>query len=211
MLKESASPLLPLRGGSYSNAMFPPGTAVGPKPPRTAPAFLRRAGTIPQIPRTAVLSSVPAASFLLAVVRPAACFRSSPPCSSSPSARAPPRGSPSPLQSRLFALRFPSPASLTHPLGSANLLRPAPLPFSLAPYSLAPASHAPESCPAPTDAPPVLALPSEQFRSSPALPSHIPVPLVKKYAFPAKSQTFFPAFARLPLTSLRRRATFFLN
>lgn len=96
MLKESASPLLPLRGGSYSNAMFPPGTAVGPKPPRTAPAFLRRAGTIPQIPRTAVLSSVPAASFLLAVVRPAACFRSSPPCSSSPSARALPRGSPFP-------------------------------------------------------------------------------------------------------------------
>ena len=117
----------------------------------------------------------------------------------------------SPLQCRLFALTFPSPASLTHPLGSAHLLRPAPLPFSLAPYSLAPASHAPDFCPAPTDAPPAFALPSEQFRSSPALPSHIPVPLVKKYAFPAKSQTFFPAFARLPLTSLRRRATFFLN
>lgn len=62
----------------------------------------------------------------------------------------------SPLQSRLLALTFPSPASLKHPLGSARLLRPAPLPFSLAPYSLAPASHAPDFCPAPTDAPPRL-------------------------------------------------------
>lgn len=43
MLKESASPLLPLRGNSCSNAMFPPGTAVGPMPPRAAPAYLRRA------------------------------------------------------------------------------------------------------------------------------------------------------------------------
>ena len=65
----------------------------------------------------------------------------------------------SPLQSRLLALTFPSPASLTHPLGSARLLRPAPLPFSLAPYAPAPAPLAPASCPAPTDAPPVFAPP----------------------------------------------------
>ena len=43
MLKESASSLLPRAGDSCSNAMFPPGTAVGPMPPRAAPAFLRRA------------------------------------------------------------------------------------------------------------------------------------------------------------------------
>lgn len=98
MLKESASPLLPLRGDSCSNAMFPPGTAVGPKPPRTAPAYLRRA--VPRqsrsFPERPSFLRFRPPSFLLAVVRPAASFRSSPPCSSSPSARALPRGSPFP-------------------------------------------------------------------------------------------------------------------
>ena len=153
--------------------MFPPGTAVGPKPPRAAPAFLRRASprqsrSFPE--RPSFLRFRPP-SFLLAVVRPAAFFRSSPPGSSSPSAVLFPAAPLSPLQSRLLALPFPSPASLTHPRGSAHLLRPAPLPFSLAPYSLDPASHAPESCSAPTDAPPPL--PCLRNSSVPALHSRL--------------------------------------
>lgn len=90
--------LLPLRGGSCSNAMFPPGTAVGPKPPRAAPAYLRRA--VPRqsrsFPERPSFLRLRPPSFLLAVVRPAAFFRSSPPGSSSPSASALPRGSPFP-------------------------------------------------------------------------------------------------------------------
>ena len=97
----------------------------------------------------------------------------------------------SPLQSRLLALTFPSPASLTHPLGSARLLRPAPLPFSLAHIPSTRPRTLLSRAPRRRTRPPSLPRLSEQFRSSPALPSHIPVPLVKKYAFPAKSQTFF--------------------
>ena len=105
----------------------------------------------------------------------------------------------SPLQSRLLALTFPSPASLTHPLGSARLLRPAPLPFSLAPYSLAPASHAPESCPAPTDAPPVFAPPFGTVPFQPCTSVSHSCSTREKIRFPGEITNFFSGIRPPPL------------
>lgn len=128
--------LLPLRGGSCSNAMFPPGTAVGPKPPRAAPAFLRRASprqsrSFPERP-----------SFLRFRPRPFFSPWSDRPHSFVPRRRAQallrrelfPAAPLSPLQSRLFALPFPSRAD-----GRAPRLCPA---FGTVPFQpCTPVSH----------------------------------------------------------------------
>lgn len=115
----------------------------------------------------------------------------------------------SPLQCRLFALTFPSPASRTHPLGSARLLHPAPLPFFLplipSPLPRTLLIHALRR------RAPVFVLPSETLPFQPCTPGSHSCSTREKIRFPGEITNFFPAFARLPLTSLRRRATVFLN
>lgn len=181
--------------------MFPPGTAVGPKPPRAAPAYLRRA-----IPRQS-RSFPERPSFLRFRPRPFFSPWSDRPHSFVPRRRAQallrrvlfPAAPLSLLQCRLFALTFPSPASLTHPLGSTHLLRPAPLPFSLAPYSLAPASHAPDFCPAPTDAPPVFAPPFGTVPFQPCTPVSHSCSNREKIRFPGEITNFFSGIRPPPL------------